>query len=61
MVDPQSLANTVDDSLDDDPNEVESAWARVIERRRREIAEGGLEPIAGDEVLRWLRRWTPEP
>jgi len=38
-----------------DLNEVENAWATEIERRRREIRDGEVELVPGDEVRRRLR------
>lgn len=53
MTDPvQSL-----DATDEDPNDVENAWAKEIERRRREIREGVVQPVDGDEVMERLRDW----
>jgi hypothetical protein len=42
----------------DDPNDVENAWAAEIERRRREVREGKVIPIAGEDFLRELRART---
>lgn len=50
--------STAEDSTPD-PNEVENAWATEIERRRREIREGKVELVPGDEVRRKLREWKP--
>ena len=45
---------------DDDPNEVENAWAATIERRRREVREGTVKPIPSDALLDELRAWKPK-
>ena len=50
--------STAEDSPPD-PNEVENAWATEIERRCREIREGKVELVPGDEVRRKLREWKP--
>jgi hypothetical protein len=34
-----------------DPNEIESAWAKTIERRVSELREGKVEPVPSDEVF----------
>ncbi len=57
MSDP--TANVDSDALEPDPNDVENAWATEIERRRREIREGMVKPIPGNEVRRKLRAWKP--
>jgi len=52
--------STVEDAAQGtDPNEVENAWATEIERRRREIRDGAVELVPGDEVRRRLREWKP--
>jgi hypothetical protein len=48
-----------DELVEDDPNDVENAWAKEIERRRREIHEGAVAPVPGEDVLRRLRAWRP--
>lgn len=40
---------------DEDPNEVELAWAEEVERRRRELDDGTAKPLTKDEFLRRLR------
>ncbi len=44
---------------EDDPNEVENAWAIEVERRRREVREGRVELMRGDEVRERLDGWRP--
>ena len=50
-----------DDELPEgeDPNDVENAWAAEIERRRREVREGKVQPIDGETFLRELRAYKP--
>lgn len=40
---------------EDDPNEVELAWAEELRRRRQELDEGAVQPLTKDEFLRRLR------
>ena len=40
---------------DEDPNEVELAWAEEIERRRRALDDGTTKPLTKEEFLRRLR------
>ena len=35
--------------------DVESAWLREAQRRHREIAEGKVQPVPGDQVFKNLR------
>lgn len=49
----------VDDAPEADPNDVENAWASEIERRRREIREGKVKLVSGEDVRRKLRDWKP--
>ncbi|MDH4323644.1 MAG: addiction module protein [Betaproteobacteria bacterium] len=42
--------------LDGPPDvDVESAWLREAQRRHREIAEGKVQPVPGDQVFKNLR------
>ena len=34
---------------------IDAAWSQVVQRRNREIEEGSVTPIGGDEILRRLR------
>lgn len=56
MADP---VHPLDDDTGDDPNDVEQAWADELERRRREIREGNVALVDGEDVMRRLRRWSP--
>ncbi len=50
------LVDTLWESLDDTTYPVLSeAWQREIEQRRRELLEGGAEPVSGEEVSRRAR------
>ena len=40
---------------DDDPNEIELAWSKEIERRVKEIREGKAELVTEEEFFRRLR------
>ncbi len=40
---------------DDDPNEIELAWSKEIERRVKEIREGKAELVTEEEFCRRLR------
>lgn len=40
---------------EEDPNEVELAWAEEIARRRRELDDGTVKPLTKDEFVRRLR------
>ena len=50
----------VDDAPEpEDPNDVENEWATEIERRRREIREGKVTLVSGEDVRQKLRAWKP--
>jgi hypothetical protein len=50
----------VDDAREpEDPNDVENAWATEIERRRREIREGKVTLVSGEDVRQKLRALKP--
>jgi len=55
----QPTAQVDDGPEPDDPNDVENAWAAEIERRRREIREGKVTLVSGEDVRRKLRAWKP--
>ena len=55
----QPTAQFDDASAPEDPNDVENAWATEIERRRREIREGKVTLVSGEEVRQRLRAWKP--
>jgi putative addiction module component (TIGR02574 family) len=51
-----TLAEHLLDSLNgDDQRRIDALWAVEIERRIREIDEGSVTPIPGDEVMERLR------
>ena len=57
------LATRLLESLDDDtddPAEVHRAWELELERRRREVQDGTVELVDGEEFLRELRAWRPD-
>lgn len=61
MADPARSPEPLEDGdeiLEEDPNEVEHAWAAEIERRRRELDDGTVEPLTKDEFIRRLRDGT---
>lgn len=50
---------TTQNDVETDLNDVENAWATEIEQRRREVRDGTVAPIKGDDFLRELRAWKP--
>jgi putative addiction module component (TIGR02574 family) len=51
----RALYENLADVDDDDPADVEAAWAEEIERRLEEIRNGTVELIPADEVMGQLR------
>jgi len=49
------LAEDLLASLESSPEEIEEAWRIEIERRVKEIREGKVELIPGDQVMQELR------
>lgn len=47
--------NLADEDEDEDPAEVEAAWAEAIQRRVEEIRNGTVETIPADEVFAEMR------
>jgi putative addiction module component (TIGR02574 family) len=50
-----------DEGDDLSPSEWEAAWAAEIDRRVREIREGSMELVDGDEVMAELREIARRP
>jgi putative addiction module component (TIGR02574 family) len=51
----RALYENLADQDDDDPAEVEAAWAEEIERRLEEIRNGTVELVPADELMAELR------